>query len=182
MSNMPKLILVAAFAFPLVAAAGEGDDADLIKRLADSKHSLTDGIKQAEKASGAAISAKFEVEDGKLSLSVYTARNGREKDAEHNTLMELSGEPTAAEWQPKTEVFADKEHIARSATQLTLLQVSKLSLADVVKKASAVQKGTIYSAIPTVKNGKPVVVVLFATPDGKSATVNVDLQTGKAAK
>jgi uncharacterized membrane protein YkoI len=176
-----KAVLVAATFVATVAHADKSGDAELLKRLGESKHSLVDGIKQAEKANGAAISAKFEVEEGKLWLSVYTAKNGRDKDAEHNTLMELKGEPSAAEWRPKTEIFEDKEHLARSAMQLTLLQLSKLSLADVIKKASAGQKGTVYSAIPAVNNGKPVVVVLFATPDGKTTRVDVDLQTGKAA-
>ena len=174
--------LVVCTCFATTARGGEAGDAELLKRLTESKHSLVDGIKQAEKGNGPAISAKFEVEDGKLWLSVYTAKQGREKDAEHNVLMELKGEPDGAEWQPKTEVFQDKEHIARSAMQLTLLQLSKLSLEDVVKKATAGQKGTVFSAIPAVNNGKPVVVVGIANPDGTRTNVLFDLQTGKSTK
>lgn len=176
----PRAVLFALLSLPLAAAA-EGGDADLVKHLPDAKLSLADGIKQAEKGNGTAISAKFELEDGKLSLSVYTAKEGREKDAEHNTLMELAGEP-GAQWQPKTEVFGDKEHLTRSAMHLTLIQLTKLSLEDVIKKAAAAQKGTVYSAIPGLKDGKPVVAVQIAAADGKAVTVNVDLLTGKAAK
>jgi hypothetical protein len=60
--------------------------------------------------------------------------------------------------------------------QLTLMQLSKASLADIVTKASTGQTGTAYSAIPEVKNGRPLVVVLFATADGKTHAVNVDLR------
>jgi hypothetical protein len=44
-----------------------------------------------------------------------------------------------------------------------------------VKKAASGQAGTPYSAIPAVKDGRSLVVVLFALPDGKTNAVNVDL-------
>src|SRR6266571_5288419 len=74
--------------FPLIAAfvvAGslgwqparaEGDSKELqavAQALGKSKLSLLAGIRQASQGSAKAISAKFELEDGKLSLSVYTA-------------------------------------------------------------------------------------------------------------
>lgn len=76
--------------------AADSSDSETTSRLSQAKHTLVDGIRQAEKANGSAISAKFEYEDGKLWLSVYTAKNGRSGDAESNTLMELEGEPSAA--------------------------------------------------------------------------------------
>ncbi len=148
----------------------------LIGKLVGSKHSLLEGIAQAEKENGLAISAKFEFEDGKLNLSVYTAKQGRGVDAEHNTLMELGGDASAAKWTPEAEVFKDKEHLTRSATHLTLMQLTKS-----IEKAAAAQKGTVYSAIPAVKAGKAVVNVLVAAPDGKSVAVSIDVQTGKPA-
>jgi hypothetical protein len=72
-------------------------------------------------------------------------------------------------------VFADKEHLTRSAAQLTLMQLTRMGLADIVAKAAAGQAGTAYSAIPAVRDGKPVVVVKFATADGKSHVVVVSL-------
>ena len=102
-----------------------------------------------------------------LMLSVYTAKQGRERDAEHNTLMELIGPATDATWKPETDVFADREHIARSAMHLTLLQLSRMSLSDAIKKAEAHQAGTPYSAIPSVQNGRPVVDVLVGD-EGRS--------------
>src|SRR5215207_5708957 len=161
MYRMFTVAALIALITPFTASAAGGGDAETIKRLSQSKHTLVDGIRQAEQANGAAISAKFEYEDGKLWLSVYTAKEGRTRDAEHNTLTELKGEPNAAAWKPNTEVFEDKEHLTRSAMQLTLMQLSKMSLADIVAKASANQTGTPYSAIPAVVGGKPVVVVQF---------------------
>lgn len=170
-----KFALVIAFITPLAARAAESADAETIKRLAESKHTLIEGIRQAEQANGTAISAKFEFQDGKLWLSVYTAKDGRDLDAEHNTLIELKGEPNTAAWEPSTEVFKDKKHLTRSAMQLTLIQLSKMSLGDIVTNASAGQTGTAYAAIPAVKGGKAVVVVLFALPTGKTSAVNVNL-------
>jgi len=107
--------------------AAEDGAAETVKRLPASKHSLVDAIRQAEKTSGTPILVEFE--DGKLWLSVYTAKDGKMPDAEHNIL-----------------------------------------------------KGPPYSAIPRMLAGRPVLEVLVPAPDGKSATVDVDLQTNKATK
>jgi len=155
--------------------AASSSDNDTVNRLGQSKHTLVQGIREAAKTQGAPISAKFEFEDGKLWLSVYTAKAGIEPDAEHNTLIELKGEPIAATWNPGIEVFEDKKHLTRSAMQLTLLQQSKLDLAALVEKTAAKEKGVPYSAIPALKNGKAVVIVKFATPDGASHAVDVAL-------
>jgi hypothetical protein len=175
MIRVVVVAMIAALAVPFIARATGSADAETIRHLPESKHTLVDGIHQAEQANGAAISAKFEFEDGKFWLSVYSAKEGRARDAEHNTLLELKGEPNGAAWKPDIEVFADKAHLTRAATQLTLMQLTKMSLADIVKKAARGQAGTPYSAIPAVKDGKSFVIVLFALPDGKTNAVNVDL-------
>jgi hypothetical protein len=176
MIRIVVVAMVAALAIPLTAGATGGADAETIKHLPETKHTLVEGIQEAERSSGTAISAKFEFEDGKFWLSVYTAKDGRTRDAEHNSLLELKGEPNGATWKPDTEVFADKAHLTRAATQLTLMQLSKMGLADIVKKAASGQAGIPYSAIPAVQSGKPVVVVLFALPDGNTSAVNVELR------
>ena len=153
----------------------ESSDTETVSRLGLSKHSLVAGIKQAAKTHGAPISAKFEFEDGKLWLSVYTAKAGTVVDAEHNTLIELKGEPNTATWAPDLEVFEDKKHLTRSAMQLTLLQQSKLDLAALVEKAAGTEKGVPYSAIPAVKNGRAILVVKFAAVDGASHAVEIAL-------
>lgn len=159
--------------------AAEHDDAALLARLKDSKHSLADGIKQSEKENGVAISAKFEMDGDKLVLSVYTAKAGLGDDAEHNALVELSGDATHNPWEAGVEVFEDKKHLTRSAMQLTLVQLSKLTLAEVIKKAEAAQPGTVYSITPAAKDGIPVFDVLVATAEGRSVHLAVDGKTGK---
>jgi hypothetical protein len=162
------------------STATEGDGP--VRHLASSKHTLVDGIRHAEKLGGAAISAKFEVEEGKFWLSVYSARRGMKLDAEHNTLVEYKAEAALETWDPPAEVFQDVAHVARSATHLTLLQASHSSLEDAIKQASSIQTGTVYSAIPAITDGRPSVLVSFATPDGRSVAIEVDLRTGKPNK
>lgn len=164
-----------------LAAAEEGEDA-LLAKLKDSKHSLADGIAQCEKESGVAISAKFEMEGEKLSLSVYAAKAGLGKDSEHNVLIELAGDPTQEGWKTETEVFADKKHLTRSAMQLTLVQLSKLTLAEAIKKAEGEQAGTVYSITPSMKDGNPVFNVKVANAEGKSVSMVVDGKTGEVTK
>ena len=97
---------------------------DLLKQLPKSKLSLLDGIKQLTKGDEVAISGKFELENGKLSLSVYTVEKGLGADPEHNVLKEFAGDPTGAAWKPEAEVFKDAEHISRASMQLTLMSMT----------------------------------------------------------
>ncbi len=178
--------VVLAFTVALTGGAGlaaEYKDTDvLLSKLKDSKLSLADGIRQAGQEEGYVISAKFEMEGDDLSLSVYTAKEGRGTDAEHSTLMELSGDPTKDSWTPKKEVFTDKEHIARASMHLTLMQLGDLKLVDVIKIAQARQPGFVYSANPSVRYGRPAVDVLVATPDDKSVHLIVDILNGNVAE
>jgi hypothetical protein len=172
-ASLISTVLAMGF-FTGLSHAAASSDADTVSRLGQSKLTLVQGIRQAAKTQGAPISAKFEFEDGKFWLSVYTAKDMK-ADAEHNTLMELKGDASAPAWKPTVEVFEDKEHLTRSAMQLTLLQLSRADLSAIVEKAASTEKGTPYSAIPGVRSGKAVVVVKFATADGATHSVDVAL-------
>jgi hypothetical protein len=140
------------------------DDADmkpLVQALGKSKLSLLQGVRQA-KDRGAVISAKFELEDGKLSLSVYTAEKGLSVPAEKNVLEELSGSPED-KWDPKVEVFKDVEHVSRSAEQLAIVAMGRTPLADLIARVQKAHGGTVFSVKPVVKNHKPMAEVLVAT-------------------
>ena len=56
--------------------AQEHNDPALIKSMADAKITLQQGLAAAAQQ-GQPISAKFELDDGKLQLSVYTAKDGK---------------------------------------------------------------------------------------------------------
>ena len=74
---IPLILLVATIAFSgarvVPAWAEGGDDAALAAAMKDATATLQGGLKASE-AQGTPISAKFELEDGKLQLSVYTMK------------------------------------------------------------------------------------------------------------
>ncbi len=185
---MKRMVILASFiaGFVLIGGLGsqlfgasepaQGEDyTALLKVLSNSKHSLADGIRQATKSTEVPISAKFELDDnGKLSLSVYTAEKGLTTDAEHNVLKELSGSPEATEWKPEVEIFKDPEHLKRAAEQHTLMALSSLSLLDVIAKAQKQQRGTVFSVTPVIVGHQPKFSVLVADK-GRVRTLSYDL-------
>src|SRR5436190_8478756 len=71
-----KLMIGAALGAAMVIGAparAEGDTAALAAQMKNAKISLEQGL-TASASKGKPISAKYEVEDGKLQLSVYTAK------------------------------------------------------------------------------------------------------------
>jgi hypothetical protein len=169
--------IATAVAFTALRSQAEADESALLARLPSSKHTLAEAL-QAIAAEGAVpISAKLEWEDGKLWLSAYGAKAGLNKCAEKNELFELKGDATAAQWRPQREVFQDKEHLTRASAQLTLMQTTPLTLETAISKAGAMKQGTIYSAIPVLKNGKTAVIVRARTSAGQSAQLVIDETT-----
>src|SRR5215510_11812747 len=67
------LIVTWPLAAPTAWAAEDKDHAELSKALKDARVPLQRGLTASTKE-GKPISAKYEVEDGKLQLSVYTAK------------------------------------------------------------------------------------------------------------
>jgi hypothetical protein len=149
-------------AVPVVNADDSKDTKALLEALGKTKHTLIDGVRQAAKGGAVAVSAKFELEDGKLSLSVYTAEKGLSVPPEQNLLQELSGSPEQDKWQPTVEVFKDVPHVARSSQQLTLMALGKSSLANIIARARKTQSGTVFSVTPIIRNHKAVAEVLVA--------------------
>src|SRR6266566_2245150 len=162
-----NLLLVIAFGLATLGsiAPAWSDDADqaaLIKAIGGAKITLAQGIAQVAKGAEVPTEAKYEMEDGKLMLSVYTSAKGFD---------------TAAGWAPKKEVFEDLKHIARSAQYHTLLSMTKVTIPAIIQKASA--QGTVFSVKEKVRNGKPVFEVM--TAQGNAAkTTYYDLMTGEA--
>jgi uncharacterized membrane protein YkoI len=73
------LAIIASLATSLVGQRIYGQDRSdhlLIKGVTDAKVTLQQALTAAAQQ-GRPISAKFEVEDGKLQLSVYTAKDGK---------------------------------------------------------------------------------------------------------
>jgi hypothetical protein len=153
-----------------------GNDVSIVEQ---SKISLADGVAAASK-NGAVIEAKFELaDDGKsLSLSLYPAGKGLQMDAERNLFQELSGDPTADQFAGSLEVFADQEHLTRSARDLTLVQLSTVSLSDAIDQAS--WDGNVFWAIPTIRHGRAGYGV-YTENDGRQHYRFIDGQGSSAS-
>src|SRR5467141_5204700 len=109
MSGNWKLAITAglvALAGTIAAQAAENADEVLIKALAGAKITLLQGIAQVAKGTEVPTEAKYEMDDGKLMLSIYTSAKGFNTAAEDNSFVEYSGDATTASWAPKKEVFA----------------------------------------------------------------------------
>jgi len=174
--TLTRCALAFAAAVALVAPPSQAEDSDgvLLARLPSSKHTLAEALQAVATEGSVPISAKLEFEDGKLWLSAYGAKAGLDKCAEKNELFELRGEATATQWHPQREVFQDKEHLTRASAQLTLMQTTPLTLEMALAKAEAMKKGTTYSAIPVLKDGKTAIVVRARTNAGQSVQVVIN--------
>ena len=67
------VVLTGSLVAPAVAADEAQERAELAKALTGAKVTLHSGL-QTSASQGKPISAKFEVEDGKLQLSIYTVK------------------------------------------------------------------------------------------------------------
>jgi hypothetical protein len=174
-----KVIAVSAFA--LMASHASADQGDVAQRLGEAKFSLVDAVIKAEAVSGPAISAKFELDDSNaLVYSVYTVPQGLNKLPEEVDLTELAGPATQVPMAVNVEIFSDKEHIARAAGQMTVMQMSKLSLREIIEHALSAQPGTAFDVQnPAVRNRRPVADVMILSEYGHVVTVTIDLISGK---
>ena len=181
MSRNWKLAIAAGLvtlAGTLAVQAAENADEVLIKALAGAKITLLQGIAQVAKGTEVPTEAKYEMDKGKLALTVYTSAKGFDTPAEDNSFNEYGGDATAAAWTPDKEVFADLKHIARSAQYHTLLSMTKVTIPAIIQKASA--QGTVFSVKEKIRNGKPVFEVMTAQ-GGSAKTTFYDLMTAEPA-
>ncbi len=161
-----------------VGRAGGRRSGGASQGLPEAKISLQQGIAQVAKGSEVATEAKYEMDKGKLALTVYTSSKGFDTPAEDNGFNEYGGDATAATWKPDKEVFADLKHIARSAQYHTLLSMTKMTIPTIIQKASP--QGTVFSVKEKIRNGKPVFEVMTAQ-GGAAKTTYYDLITGEPA-
>jgi len=166
--------LAGAFA----AQAAESADEALLKALAGAKITLLQGIAQVAKGTEVPTEAKYEMDKGKLALTIYTSAKGFDTAAEDNSFNEYGGEATGPAWTPDKEVFADLKHIARSAQYHTLLSMTKVTIPAIIQKASP--QGMVFSVKEKIRNGKPVFEVM-TTQGGSAKTTYYDLITGDPA-
>jgi hypothetical protein len=132
--------------------AEDRSDHELIKGVTEAKVTLAQGLTAAEKQ-GQPISAKFEVEDGKLQLSVYTAKDGKfsEVIVDHMT-------GTTA----KTESITEGEDLAEAKSQTAAMMKAKTDLKTAVDKSVAAASGArAVSVTPALKDSHAVASIIL---------------------
>jgi len=135
------------FGMPTAWASDEKDHAELAKALKDAKIPLQRGLAASAKE-GKPISAKYEVEDGKLQLSVYTMKGDKfsEVIVDHKT-----GKVA------KTEAITSGDDLAAAKSQSEAMAKAKRSLDAAASAAAKENKGfRVVSVMPALKDGHPV--------------------------
>jgi len=135
------------FAAPPAWASDEKEHAELAKALKDAKVPLERGLSASAKE-GKPISAKYEVEDGKLQLSVYTMKGDKfsEVIVDHKT-----GKVA------KTEPITSGDDLAAAEAQREAMAKAKRSLDAAASAAAKENKGfRVVSVMPALKDGHPV--------------------------
>ena len=135
---------------------GEKENAELAKALKGAKVSLKQGL-VASASKGKPISGKFEVEDGKLQLSVYTAKGGG--------FSEVVVDPKTGR-VAKVEAIEGGEDLTAAKTQADAMAKAKTPLGAAVD--GAVKKNPGFrpvSVIPGLKDGHPVADVTLIKGD-----------------
>ena len=165
-----SMILVAALGTAGIASAPawaqDEDAAAMAAALKDAKLTLQDGLKAGERE-GQLLSAQFEIDDGKLRLSVYTAKGDDfteiVSDAKTGTVI-------------KTEKITDSDELNDAADQKAAVEKATVSLLAAVDAAVKENAGSVAVAIfPDLRDGRAVAdVTLLQGGTPKTVTEKLD--------
>jgi hypothetical protein len=164
LTSLAVLILTA----PLGWAQPHDDKerAELAKALTDAKVSLQQGVTASGKE-GKPISAKYEVEDGKLQLSVYTMKGDKfsEVIVDHKTGKVVKAEP-----------ITKADDLKNAKAQSEAMAKAKRSLEAAAAAAVKENKGfRAVSVMPAMKDDHPVAdVTLVKGTEWKTAPEKLD--------
>ncbi|HEX9303629.1 MAG TPA: PepSY domain-containing protein [Thermoanaerobaculia bacterium] len=130
------------------------------KALQAAKVSLEKGLAAAERK-GNPISAKFEMEEGKLQLSVYTAKQDK--------FWEVIVDHTSGKIS-KTEEIKEGEDLSAAKAQNEAMAKAKKSLRSTVEKAVSGNAGyRAISVVPSLEGGRPVARAVLQNATGTNA-------------
>ena len=142
--------LTGSLVAPVVATDEAKERAELAKALSGAKVTLHSGL-QTSASQGKPISAKFEVEDGKLQLSIYTLKG--------DGFSEVVINPASGKVD-KAETITNKEDLEHATAQKAAMDKSKITLIAAADKA--LQSNSGYRAVsifPQMKVDHPVAEV-----------------------
>jgi len=163
--RVPVLALAAVCWGTTLPAQEEAGGGALAKAAMGARVPLERGLAASE-SHGQPISAKFEMEEGQLQLSVYTVKEGKffEVIVDHNTGKVVKAEP-----------IAEGEDYAAAQSQSAAMAKAKVSLRAAVEKALRRNAGSrAVSVTPLLKDGRAVADVALAKGE-ELKTVSVPL-------
>ncbi len=171
MNRKTAILVGAAIAGALLLAGSgraeekEGPGVDW-KALQAAKVSLEKGLAAAQQK-GKPISGKFEMDEGKLQLSLYTANQHK--------FWEVIVDHTSGKLS-KTEEIKEGEDLSAAKAQSEAMAKAKKSLSSAVGKAVAANAGyRAVSVVPTLEQGKPVARVVLENATGtKTVSESLD--------
>ena len=169
-ARLVPVLAVAAVCFGSTLAAQdkdeqEGNQAELAKAVLSARVPLARGL-AASASHGRPISAKFEMEEGKLQLSVYTATGGK--------FFEVVVDPNSGA-VVKTEPIGEGEDYTAAQSQSAAMAKAKVSLRAAVQTALKGNAGfRAVSVTPSLKDGRAVAQVALAKGE-ELKTVSVPL-------
>ncbi len=171
---MRKMTIALAFLVAWLVAlptgwAQKSDDnehAELAKALKDAKIPLQRGLTASAKE-GKPISAKYEVEEGKLQLSVYTVKG--------DSFSEVIVDHTTGKIA-KAEPITHDADLAAAKAQSEAMAKAKRTLDAAASEAVKENKGyRVVSVFPALKDGHPVAdVTLVKGTDWKTVSEKLD--------
>ena len=156
------------FTVPMAWAqkSDDAEHAELAKALRDAKISLQRGLTASTKE-GKPISAKYEVEHGKLQLSVYTMKGEKfsEVIVDHKTGKVAKAEP-----------ITSGDDLTAAKAQSEAMAKAKRSLDAAASEAVKENKGyRVVSVMPALKDGHPVAdVSLVKGAEWKTVSEKLD--------
>src|SRR6516164_6409574 len=170
---MPKipsaLLWVLAFAFwavPADAAMSDRDKAELATAVSGAKVTLEQGLLVSKK-NGKPVSAKFEIENGKPQLSVYTVKDG-------SKYSEVIVDYTSGE-VAKAESITGDDDLAEAKKQNDGLFRATREIREAVKEAKHDNPGYLAVSVwPELKGGHSLAnVMLVKENDWKTAVIDL---------
>jgi hypothetical protein len=168
MSVAMAFLVASVLAIPLAWAEKYDDKehAELAKALKDAKIPLQRGLTASAKE-GKPISAKYEVEDGKLQLSVYTMKG----DKFSEVIVDHKAGKVA-----KAEPITKGDDLTAAKAQSEAMVKAKRSLEAAANDAVKQNHGyRVVGVMPALKDGHPVAdVTLLKGDDWKTVSEKLD--------
>jgi hypothetical protein len=161
------LVAVAGVASAVTARAEGNDDvAAMAAALKDTNFTLQDGLKASERE-GQPISAQFEIDDGKLQISIYTTKG--------DNFSETVADPKTGAIV-KSEELTDTDELSDAADQKAAMAKATISLSAAAEAAVKENAGfRAVSIFPDLRNGHAIAeVTLLQGTTAKKVTEKLD--------